>query len=479
MTRSFRDPAGTCWVTNSKAFRFLDAPGTAQCESFLQTRTARRFISDGKLVETRKVPNAEMAAMFPPPGLEIACANDWTGAVFEHERISFRSYPYEWPPEMLWAAGRLTLDLARESLCEGYCLKDATPYNVLFRGPEPVFIDVPSFESRAAGDPVWQPYAQFVRTVLLPLLANKRWGFSLADIFTTHRDGLQPQDVYPFCGYLECLQPQILSLVSIPTWLRSNAQAKGTKLYEKRDVADPAKARFILESLFGRLRRALDRLQPRRARVSTWSDYMATHSYSDVGFAAKEEFATKALAEFKPRAVLDAGANTGHFSAMAAKAGAEVVAIDLDPACVGSIWQRARAERLNILPLVVDLSRPSPALGWRNAECPSFLERATGRFDCVFMLALIHHLLVTERIPLEEVIALAADLTTSAVVIELVLPQDPMFQQLTRGREHLHRDLDQARFEKVCSTRFEVVNSLKLPGAQRVLYALRRKGSHD
>src|SRR5205814_57296 len=154
------------------------------------------------------------------------------------------------------------------------------------------------------------------------------------------------------------------------------------------------------------------------------------------------------LREFQPKRVLDAGANTGHFSALAAKAGAEVVAIDLDEACVGAIWRRAAGEQLDILPLVVDLARPTPALGWRNRECPSLLERAAGKFDGVMMLALIHHLLVTERIPLEEIVQLASELTSTLLIIEFVGPQDEMFRQLVRGREALHEDLTEAAFER-------------------------------
>ncbi len=81
----------------------------------------------------------------------------------------------------------------------------------------------------------------------------------------------------------------------------------------------------------------------------------------------------------RPRRVLDVGANTGHFSEMAARAGASVVAIDGDTAVVGDIWRRASAEKLDILPLVVNLAQPTPPTGWRNRECPSFLDRATGQ----------------------------------------------------------------------------------------------------
>ena len=74
---------------------------------------------------------------------------------------------------------RLTLRLALDLLPEGFGLKDATPYNVLFRGPDPVFVDALSIERRDAGDPTWLAYAQFVRTFVLPLVANRRFGLPL------------------------------------------------------------------------------------------------------------------------------------------------------------------------------------------------------------------------------------------------------------------------------------------------------------
>ena len=204
---------------------------------------------------------------------------------------------------------------------------------------------------------------------------------------------------------------------------------------------------------------------------------MATHSYSAEAFAAKEQFVKSALEQFKPKRVLDAGANTGHFSRLAAGMGADVVAIDLEPACVAATWQMARAARLKILPLVVDLARPTPAIGWRNTECPSFLARArNARFDGVLMLALLHHLLVTERIPLADVIEVAAELTSSLLIIEFVGTEDAMFRQLTRGRDHLHAGLNVAVFESACAQHFELVRSQVLPGTQRRLYAWKRKG---
>lgn len=473
---SFRDPAGCCCSFNGRVLRFVAAEAVPEFEQFLQTHCARQFIARKQFVSTRRLNENEAAALRESPELPPVFNAQPRGAVFEHERIPFPSYPHEWPPEMLWAAGRLTLELAQAALVDGFGLKDATPRNVLFRGSEPVFIDALSFERRNPGDPIWKPHAQFVRTFLLPLLANRRWGLPLAEIFMTRRDGLEPEDVYRLCGPLEKIKPRTLSLVSIPTWLSRKAGPDNQKIYQPHLLANTEKVRFILESLFKRLERTLDSLKPAAQKKSVWSDYMVTHSYADPAFAAKEKFVSEALREFKPARVLDAGANTGHFSALAAQAGAEVVAVDLDAACAGAIWRRAREQKLDILPLVVNLAHPSPALGWRNGECPSFLDRATGAFDGVLMLALIHHLLVTERIPLEEILRLAYEVTNSLLVIEFIDPQDAMFRRLTRGRESLHASLNAAAFERACAVHFEIVRSLALPGTQRRMYCLKRKG---
>jgi SAM-dependent methyltransferase len=477
MTRpvvSFRDPAGTCCVLPSRVLRWVSAAARAEFEGFLDSTTAAELGQRSLILSTRRLAPDEHRALATDPSIPQGWPpDDPAAAVYEHPRIPFPSYPHEWPPEMLWEAGRLTLEIARLALADGWGLKDATPLNVMFQAGHAVFIDLPSFERRAPGDAVWRPYAQFVRTFLLPLLAHRLWGVPLADVFLNRRDGLEPEEVYAHCGYLTRLRPAVLSLVSLPTWLGRSSRKPSPTLYEPRPTA-PDKARFIVESLLGRLTRSLERLQPVRHGRTAWSDYMQTHSYRGAAFGAKEAFVQRALQTVGARRVLDIGANTGHFSALAAKAGASVVALDLDPVCVGAIWQRTQAERLDLLPLVVNLARPSPAVGWRNHEWPAFLERATGAFGCLLMLAVLHHLLVTERIPLDEVLDLAAELTTDAVVLEFVDPADEMFRQLTRGRDHLHATLTPARFEASCQRHFRIVDAADVPNSRRRLYLLRK-----
>lgn len=470
LAASFRDPAGAVFAAEGRIFRVVNSAGVDDLTAFLNAPSAQAAVRAGTVVRSDAISVPDL------PAVRAFFEHSAGRLLLEHERIAFPSFPYEWPPEMLYAAAELTLDLAQSLLADGLGVKDATPYNILFRGPDPVFIDVLSFERRQPGDPTWLPYAQFVRTFLLPLLANKYFGLRLDQILTTRRDGLEPEDIYRWARPTQRLKPPFLSLVSMPTWLGRKHDQDDQTIYRKKTLDNPEKARFILESMLNSLRRSLRKVAPAAAKVSAWTDYMASNNnYSADHFAAKQRFVSEALAEFAPQRVLDVGCNTGHFSALAAKSGAAVVAIDYDPAVAGSVWRNARSEKLNILPLVVDLTRPTPSTGWRNREWSSFLDRARGSFDGVLMLAVIHHMLVTERVPLPEILEVAADLTTNILIVEFISPEDSMFRRLTRGRDELHKDLTVDLFETHLHPRFDIVRVQHLENSTRWLYLLRKR----
>jgi SAM-dependent methyltransferase len=478
MAISFRDPDGRVLVLDDRVLRVVNKAGAANLNAFLASTVAKQFVEAGQLVGSM-IPGADSIELLSEHLQRESGRDESPEAVFEHERITFPSFPYEWAPEMLYRAGRLTLDLAESVLIEGFGLKDATPYNVLFRGPEPVFVDLLSFERRDPRDPVWKPYAQFVRAFLLPLLANRYFGLELKQLFLASRDGLEPEEVYSLCGIMHKLRPPFLTLVSIPTWLasKSGKSAKDqAKIYRERRLGSAEQARYVLDRLFKLLRRRLQSVEPRTDRRSEWTDYVSFNkNHAPDYLAEKQAFVEEALLEFRPRNVLDVGCNTGYFSRIAARGGAGVVAIDQDPATVGELWREAGAEGLNILPLVVDLTRPSPSVGWRNRENPSFLARAQGAFDLVLMLAVIHHMLVCERVPLDEILSLAVDLTTDLLIVEFVAPDDPMFQRLARGRDHLFKDLTNDAFRNACLRRFDVILCRRLASASRWIYLLKKR----
>ncbi len=205
--KSFRDPAGAVWRADDRILRTVHTDSAADLDAFLATRTARAAMERGNLVRSVRLAPTEFPAV---------SAGD---ALYEHERIWFPSYPHEWPAELLHAAGQLTQDLGRAALTEGFGLKDATPYNVLFQGGTPVFVDVLSFERREGRDATWMAYSQFVQTFLLPLLAYREFGLLPADLFMRRREGLEPEELYRWAGLRQQLSPEFLSLVTLPHWM--------------------------------------------------------------------------------------------------------------------------------------------------------------------------------------------------------------------------------------------------------------------
>ncbi|MCM0083729.1 class I SAM-dependent methyltransferase [Geomonas sp. Red32] len=462
--RSFRDPAGRLHFVGDSPVRQVYAEAADECRALVGGEFFQGMMKNGEVVRTRVLDKApgELATVTRPGELILA-----------HESIPFPSFPAEWCGEMLKAAALLTLEMAERGLARGVGLKDATPYNVLFKGSRPVFVDVLSFEKRDPLDPVWLAQGQFMRTFLLPLLAASHLGLPLSTLFLVRRDGMEPEQLYRMLGPLDRIRPRFLSPVSLPVWLSGRAEREAASVYRPRRSKSGEQAEFVLRTQLKGLRRQVERSWRPPAR-STWSDYETSCSYEKDAFDQKSSFVEEFLRRTRPGRVLDVGCNSGHFSRLAAEAGSEVVALDQDPVVVEALYRKSAERGMNILPLVVDVARPTPAAGWNNEETPSFLARARGRFDAVFMLALVHHLVVTGQIPLDEVLALAARITNRHLVIEYVPPEDPQFKRLTRGRDSLYRQLTREHFERTAAQHFTIRERTKVIDQERWLYVMEK-----
>jgi SAM-dependent methyltransferase len=470
---SFRDPGGKVVLTDTNVWRLVKPADAEQAGEFLNLQLAIDWQKSGKIVATKQVANGDREAAVADLNGHLSEQPDL--AVFKHERIAFPSFPYEWSPQMLFDAGALTLELFDRLHRIGWGLKDASPFNVLFDGPCPVFIDLLSFERRDARDPMWLAFNQFVEAFVLPLLVNKKLSISLQRIFMANRDGLRVSEAAPLFGALRKLQPKVLFSVTLPNLL--SAQANSTvSLYKSKPVSSPDQAQFILGRTLKRLRKQLASVSPAKSKNSDWTAYTEINRETLPDYMrTKETFVRQSIGELKPKKVLDVGCNTGFFTYMAADAGADVVAIDHDEAVIDRVYRYSKERQLRVLPLVLNLSRPTPSLGWRYSENPSFLDRAIGRFDLVMMLAVVHHMQVQERIPLREIFRLAADLTKDALIVEYVPPNDPMFRSLARGRDHLHADLTEESFVKAASEFFTIAGSSRLDQSERIAFLLRKK----
>ena len=451
---SFRDPLSRVYLDGDRVLRGLSAEAALDYRALAASSFFPAAMARGDIVATEEAPDAEL------PG-------GWA-AVLRHERIELISYPYEWPFEMLRDAARLQLDLTREALAEQLITKDGSSYNVQFVGTKPVFIDVGSFERLRPSEP-WPGYRQFCQLFLNPLLAQAVRDVPFQPLLRGSVHGIEPTVAADLLAGSGRLTKGVFTHVK----LQARAERKADERDLDRDVKGELKrAGFgpaIVDAQLKNLRKALDQLTWERQR-STWSDYSDRSHYADADLAAKDEFVTNAVRGSAARLVLDLGANDGRFSRLALQAGAgSVVAVDSDDLVVDRLYRDLRdAGERRILPLVLDLSDPSPGLGWRSRERPSFVDRV--RPDLTLCLAVVHHLALTNTVPLEEIVAFLADFG-APLVVEFPHRDDVMAARLlARKRAGVFDAYDVPTFEQALNRRFVVDEQLTLPGGTRTLY---------
>jgi len=451
---SFRDRTARVFYHDGHIFRGLSATALKEWQALSATSLYRRFAENGAIVTTRQREIGSLPFRLDEP---------WA-AVLEHERLPFVSYPYEWSFEMLRDAALLQLDLVLAGLDEGIGLKDASAYNVQWKGATPVFVDIGSFYKRAEGEP-WVGYRQFCQMFLYPLLLQAYRDVPFQAWMRGNIDGMDAEVCLNLLSARDYFRGGVLAHVYL--------QAKAQKAYNSttRDVrAELNKAGFdtrIIKTNAEGLRKLVASLEW-KPKQSTWSDYLKCGHYEAADAEQKRQFVRDVVATRPWNMTWDIGCNVGVFSRIAAERSASVVAMDADHLAVDKLYRALKAEHVpNILPLVVNVTDPSPNLGWRNLERKRINER--GRPDLVLALALIHHVVIGGNIPLAEFVQWLRDLG-GELVIEFVTRQDPMVATLLRNKDDHYSDYTEESFERELSARFKIARRQPLGSGTRIMY---------
>jgi ribosomal protein L11 methylase PrmA len=385
--------------------------------------------------------------------------------VLRPEPVPFVSYPYEWCFSQLKDAALLTLEVQKTALASGMSLKDATAFNVQFRGTQPVLIDTLSFERYQEGVP-WVAYRQFCQHFLAPLAVMSFTDVRLHQLLRTHLEGLPLDLACALLPWSSRLRPSLLLHLHLHARVQRGWAGK---------AEPPAPRKFSKNALLGLIDSLESGVRGLRwlPRGTEWADYYQCHAYAPETFAHKRELVGEFLDRLRPATVWDLGANTGEFSRLASNRGVRTVAFDFDPACVERGYQDAagRGDR-NLLPLVLDLTNPSPDLGWRNLERLSLFAR--GPADLALALGLIHHLAISANVPLESIADFLASVCRR-LLIEFVPKADPQVARLLATRKDIFPDYAQEPFEVAFGDRFELEDRRTLVGGMRTLYLFRRK----
>jgi hypothetical protein len=201
-----------------------------------------------------------------------------------------------------------------------------------------------------------------------------------------------------------------------------------------------------------------------------WGNYYDITNYSDAAFEHKKELVKAWSSRAKPALVWDLGANNGVFSRIAGETGAYVVSSDIDPAAVEQNYRQMKDDKTeNLLPLLMDLTNPSPSIGWANAERDSLAAR--GPVDMILALALIHHLAISNNVPLPQLADFFASLG-KWLVIEFVPKSDSQVQKLLVSREDIFPNYTREGFEAAFQQRFAIRESVPVRESERTLYLM-------
>jgi hypothetical protein len=455
---SFRDPAARVYSYSNRILRGVDAVTFANFQALTKTGFFGDAIQQGKIVSSRVLGEED------PDAAEIL-AEGWAG-ILEHERVPLLSYPYEWTFSMLKDAALLHLDLLEKALGEGWVLKDSTPYNIQFVGSSPVFIDLPSFSPRPAGD-YWRGYRQFCMSFLYPLMLTAYRRIPFQHLMRSSLDGITPVEAARFFSGLDCFRKGVISHVRFPALLEgriATQRARGAE--DPQNKARPQSDAMVL-GLVQSMRRIV-RALPAVSGASVWSDYTKTHSYDPASFDEKQAFVAKAASRERLGVAWDLGSNTGTFSELIAKSADYVVSMDSDHECVERLYLRLRDRGdKKILPLTMNLANPSPDQGWAGVERLSFDHRI--KPDLILGLALIHHICLSNNVPIPAFLDWLVG-TGAKLIIEFVDRNDTMVKEMLSRKSETHEDYNLQHFEKELERRYEVILSAPLKEGERKIY---------
>jgi ribosomal protein L11 methylase PrmA len=201
-----------------------------------------------------------------------------------------------------------------------------------------------------------------------------------------------------------------------------------------------------------------------------WGNYYDITNYSDAAFEHKKQLVAEWTKRLQPAQVWDLGANNGVFSRVASDGTSYVVSWDIDPTAVEQNYRQVKVEKNDkLLPLLLDLTNPSPAIGWANRERDSFGGR--GPADMALALAVIHHLAISNNVPLLQLADFFAE-TTKWLVIEFVPKSDSQVKKLLASREDIFPSYTREGFEEAFKKRFKIHEAVSVNESERVLYLL-------
>ncbi len=450
---SFRDPSGYIFYKDDIVYRSISYTYKDNYDMLMNSGLYKALV--------------EKKLMIPHSEVQLDGFDDNCYKIIKPEQIQFISYPYEWCFSQLKDASLITLQIQKIALDFGMILKDASAYNIQFKDGRPIFIDTLSFDKYEEGKP-WIAYRQFCQHFLAPLSLICYRDARFNEMLKSFIDGI-PLDL---TSQLLPSKTHFNSL-ALHIHLHSKGQKKYEAIYNNKNIEIQRNVpKFSLLAIIDSLETSIRKLKL-STKKTEWADYYENTNYTIRAMEHKKSIVSEYLDTTKSKTLVDMGSNTGDFSLISSKKGIQTISIDFDFLAIERIYQRCINDGINnILPLLININSPTPAIGWANEERKSFLSRCC--VDTVLALAIIHHLTISNNIPFDKIAGMFSNMCNH-LIIEFIPKSDTQIKKMLSTREDIFSNYTQQYFEKAFSNYFTIEKIDKIDESERFIYLMKNK----
>ncbi|OZV69025.1 nodulation protein NoeA [Winogradskyella aurantia] len=450
---SFRDPSGYVFIEGGDIKRAINPIYFKQYKALTQSGFYQGLIKNGLLISHKEVSNSDETI------------------VLQADKIPFITYPYEWSFNMYKEAALLTLKIQKYSLEHDFTLKDATAFNITFHKGKAVFIDTLSFDFYIENSP-WRAYKQFITHFFGPLVLAHYHGAQQLKMLSNFIDGIPVKMISSMLPLKTKLSPLLYSNIHLLAKLEDKHnedykdEAKAAKLSKKGQFN-------IIESLYNYIKKL------ELKETSEWGNYYDKINYSDEAFIEKSRIINDWVNAIQPKTLVDIGGNDGTFVRKLEHYVETALVCDIDN---NSVDLNHKTMKMNkeefMLPFVLDILNPSPAIGFNNTERFSFLERVkVFSPEITLALAVIHHISLSGNVPFHNS-ALFFSSFSKYVIIEFPKREDSWVQRLLKSKREFENHFDYysiESFESAYGAFFNIKQKETILDSERVLYLLETK----
>ncbi len=404
---SFRDPQNAAFQHRGQWYRVADDQSAQALDRLLASDLYPALIESGALLSFEPVDDSDVLAAYTSFAESLTRTAATPLRVYRVTNFAPITYPWEWPNALLAVAAQHTCWLREQLLGIGLDLKDASAFNVQFRGMTPVFIDIGSIEAWRP-NPGWNASRQFIEHFINPLAVGSTGTVTAADAWEMgHRRGLRSDAAR---SVLPPKQRRRLSLALLQATTRPVASnAPSERKYADAATKNPQLALRSTLSLTRRLAKQINQLNRQRGGSTTWQDYGGREHYSADELQRKIALLQAFIAARpdRSRLVLDVGGNDGLAGrALADHSQTRVIVMDADAGALGNLCSALHGADERITPLRADLTNPTGASGLLGREFLPLTERV--RPSAVLCQAVLHHVVITQGVPMPLAVAALA-----------------------------------------------------------------------